>query len=597
MTRYVIIGAGAVGATIAAELHQAGREVVAIARGAHGAAIAERGLTYLRPGGVSTRIPLQVAAGPADLELRLGDILVVATKSQDTERVAQDWSWRPVTLEDGSVSTAAVVLPVLSVQNGVDNERVLLRRFARVYAASVWLPGMYVTAGEIASPGEPEPGLIWLGSYPSGLDEVSAAIARDLRAAGFGLQESADVMRFKYGKLRANLGNAVNALYGLNTDAVDFAPLTREAERVLNALGIGYAEVTVESELDVVGFKRSPIEGYSRQSSTWQSLARRSPVESDFLNGEIVLLARQNGLSAPLNEYLQQELSLAATQGREPGTANYADFERVLRAQVLVTARQLTGGEQLLDVRWALGDPDGRLRYQNGHIPGAVYVDLDTELAAHAGPESGRHPIPSAAQFQASARRWGLLPGKTVVVYDNNGNTAAARAWWLLRNAGVDVRILDGGLSAWTGELETGDVEVEASDIELRLTVDGTIDISEAASFPDKGILLDARAGERYRGEVEPVDPRAGHIPGAISAPTGENLAVDGKFLPAKQLRDRFATLGVKDDTAVGVYCGSGVTAAHQIAALAIAGIDAQLYPGSWSQWSNTDRPAATGPE
>ncbi|WP_072806251.1 sulfurtransferase [Rhodococcoides yunnanense] len=252
----------------------------------------------------------------------------------------------------------------------------------------------------------------------------------------------------------------------------------------------------------------------------------------------------------------------------------------------------------VLDVRWALGDTAGRDHYLEAHIPGAVYVDLDSELADHGASEQGRHPLPSIENLQAAARRWGVTVGIPVVVYDNTGNLAAARAWWLLKWAGVqDVALLDGGLRAWiAGGNETASGEETAraeGDVELSPGHLPTLTADEAAALADTGTLLDARAAERYSGEAEPVDPRAGHIPGAVSAPTSANLDADGRFLPEEALRARFA--GVHGD--VGVYCGSGVTAAHQIAALAIAGIDAALFPGSWSQWSNDPaRPVATGP-
>ncbi|TKA11861.1 sulfurtransferase [Actinacidiphila oryziradicis] len=255
----------------------------------------------------------------------------------------------------------------------------------------------------------------------------------------------------------------------------------------------------------------------------------------------------------------------------------------------------------VLDVRWALGDPHGRDHYRAGHIPAAVYADLDTELAAPPTPEGGRHPLPGVASLQAAARRWGISAGRPVVVYDNNGNTAAARAWWLLRWAGVeDVTLLDGALAAWRTAglpLETGEsVPAGPGDVTLTGGRLPTLDADEAAELARKGTLLDARAAERYRGETEPVDPRAGHIPGALSAPTGDNLAPDGTFLPPAELRARFAALGADGSAPVGVYCGSGVTAAHQVAALAIAGTDAALFPGSWSAWSaDAARPAATG--
>jgi 3-mercaptopyruvate sulfurtransferase SseA len=271
---------------------------------------------------------------------------------------------------------------------------------------------------------------------------------------------------------------------------------------------------------------------------------------------------------------------------------------------VLVSATDLLAVDRsrtmLLDVRWALGDDRGRERYLDGHLPGAVFVDLETELADPPSAEQGRHPLPSLQRLQAAARRWGIRAGDNVVAYDATGGLAAARAWWLLRWGGLtDVRLLDGGLDAWRrtgGQVETGDVVPESGDVTL--TGDGmpVLSIDEAAALPSAGVLLDARAAERYRGEVEPVDPRAGHVPGAVSAPTTENLRPDGTFRPTPELRHRFATLGVEPDGTVGVYCGSGVTAAHEVAALAVAGIDAALWPGSWSQWSaDPHRPAATG--
>jgi thiosulfate/3-mercaptopyruvate sulfurtransferase len=232
-----------------------------------------------------------------------------------------------------------------------------------------------------------------------------------------------------------------------------------------------------------------------------------------------------------------------------------------------------------------------------------VYVDLDTELAAHSStPTDGRHPLPPVERLQEAARRWGLTAGRPVVVYDNTGDQSAARAWWLLRWAGVpDVRILDGAFAAWTAaglDVDTGVVEPSPGDITLTEGHLPTLTADEAAALPRHGVLLDARTGARYRGEVEPVDSRAGHIPGARSAPTADNLGADGTFLPALSLRERFAALGATGDVPVGVYCGSGVTAAHEIAALAVAGIDAALFPGSWSAWSSDpERPVATGPD
>jgi len=255
---------------------------------------------------------------------------------------------------------------------------------------------------------------------------------------------------------------------------------------------------------------------------------------------------------------------------------------------------------RILDVRWRLGCPDGHAEYLSGHVPGAVYVSLGTELSAPGRPEEGRHPLPTTAALQASARRWGLRAGDRVVAYDNAQGAAAARAWWLLRQAGVDVRVLDGGLRAWVAAghaLEPGEVTPPAGDVELAVLGRDAITIDEAAAFPSAGILLDVRAPERYRGESEPLDPVAGHIPGAINLPTSVHLDSDGRLLDAETLRAQFAQAGVTADTPVAAYCGSGVTAAHTALALAEAGLEAKLFPGSWSQWSNTSgRPVATGP-
>jgi thiosulfate/3-mercaptopyruvate sulfurtransferase len=271
----------------------------------------------------------------------------------------------------------------------------------------------------------------------------------------------------------------------------------------------------------------------------------------------------------------------------------------LISAEALRSALRADGAPVVLDVRWALGDAHGFDHYLEAHIPGAVYVDLETELAAPVSPGSGRHPLPDVADLQAAARRWGIGQGSTVVVYDNVGGLSAARAWWLLRWGGLtDVHILDGALAGWLAggfPVEIGEHKPSLGDVVLTGGGLPVITADEAAALPAHGVLLDARAGERYRGEVEPIDPRAGHIPGAISAPTAENLTTAGSFGSAATLGERFRALGVEPGTTVGVYCGSGVTAAHEIAALAIAGIDAALYPGSWSAWSaDPDRPVET---
>lgn len=256
---------------------------------------------------------------------------------------------------------------------------------------------------------------------------------------------------------------------------------------------------------------------------------------------------------------------------------------------------------RVLDVRWRLGGPPGAEEHAKGHIPGAVYVDLDAELAGHGEPTDGRHPLPTLVDFEAAARRWGLNDGDAVVVYDDVSGTSAARAWWLLRYGGLPtVRVLDGGLAAWWetgGASETAAVHPEPGTIRLEFGALPTLNGDTAAALAVDGVLLDARAAERFRGEVEPVDPRAGHIPGAVSAPTSDTLGADGRMRPAAELSARFAALGVTPGTPVGVYCGSGVTAAHTALALEAAGLPTPaLYPGSFSAWSNDPaRPVAVG--
>ncbi|MFF3677298.1 sulfurtransferase [Streptomyces sp. NPDC002120] len=255
----------------------------------------------------------------------------------------------------------------------------------------------------------------------------------------------------------------------------------------------------------------------------------------------------------------------------------------------------------LLDVRWQLGGPDQRPAYEEGHLPGAVYVDLDRELAGPPG-AGGRHPLPDPEAFGSVMRRAGVSADVPVVVYDGGQGWAAARAWWLLRWTGhPNVRVLDGGLAAWTaagGRVTADRVTPEEGDFKPTPGAVGLLDADAAAVRAREGVLLDARAGERYRGEVEPIDPVGGHIPGALSAPTTENVGEDGRFLPADALRARFEGLGASGGGRVGVYCGSGVSGAHEVLALEVAGIASDLYAGSWSEWSSDPaRPVATGPD
>jgi len=256
----------------------------------------------------------------------------------------------------------------------------------------------------------------------------------------------------------------------------------------------------------------------------------------------------------------------------------------------------------LLDVRWRLGGPPGRDGYLAGHLPGAVWTDLEADLAGPHG-AGGRHPLPAPADAEAAMRRLGVSDGRGVVVYDDVDGSVAARAWWLLRWLGHgDVRLLDGGLTAWTVAglpLEQDEATPAPGDFTARPGAMPVLDADAAAALATAGVLLDARAAERFRGEVEPVDPVAGHVPGARSAPTTGNVGPDGRFLDPAALRERFAAVGAGEDGApVGAYCGSGVTAAHTVLALEVAGIPAALYAGSWSEWvTDPTRPVATGPE
>jgi thiosulfate/3-mercaptopyruvate sulfurtransferase len=247
----------------------------------------------------------------------------------------------------------------------------------------------------------------------------------------------------------------------------------------------------------------------------------------------------------------------------------------------------------ILDVRWELGKPSQRDAYEQGHIPGAVFVDLETQLSAPPG-AGGRHPLPEPEVFQASMRAGGVSSGRPVVCY----GAAAARAWWLLRYFGhAQVAVLDGGLQAWGGPLETGTPAIEHGDFVARPGGMLLLDADGAARLAATGVLLDARAPERFRGETEPIDRVAGHIPGARNRPATENLAPDGLFRSPEQLRAEFECLGVREGIEVGAYCGSGLTAAHEVLALELAGYTAALYAGSWSEWiTDPRRPVERSP-
>lgn len=261
--------------------------------------------------------------------------------------------------------------------------------------------------------------------------------------------------------------------------------------------------------------------------------------------------------------------------------------------------RSLLEGVQpvtVLDVRYRMGGPGGRSEFERGHVPGAAYVDLDDGLASPPG-EGGRHPLPDVASFEAAMRRVGARDEVPVVVYDDWAGHAAARCWWLLRWCGHrDVRVLDGAWAAWRragGAVATGPDEPVPGDFTAR---PGAMPVVEAADVAHVDVLVDARAPERWRGEAEPVDPVAGRIPGAVNVPTASNLGEDGRFLASEELARVYAQVGAVPGADVAAYCGSGVTAAHDVLAMEVAGVRAALYPGSWSGWiSDPARPVERG--
>jgi thiosulfate/3-mercaptopyruvate sulfurtransferase len=248
------------------------------------------------------------------------------------------------------------------------------------------------------------------------------------------------------------------------------------------------------------------------------------------------------------------------------------------------------------DVRWYLDDRDGRAAYDAGHIPGAVFVDLDADLAAPGSPADGRHPLPAPEDFAAAMGRLGIGDDDTVVAYDDQGGVMAARLVWMLRATGHDAALLDGGIAAYDGPLETGVPDVSPARFTARpWPADRVATADDAADVAN--VTLDARQHERYLGEPSPLDPRAGHIPGARSLPARENLDAEGRFLPVDELRGKLTAVGVDGTAPVVSSCGSGVTACHTLLVMEHAGRGhGRLYPGSWSQWSSDPaRPVATG--
>ena len=328
--RYIIIGAGAVGGTIGGCLALAGHEVVLAARGAHLAALRSHGLRLGTPRGTDVvRVP--AIGQPDEVGLEAGDVLVLATKSQDSVAALGQWATRPV----AGGGAASSDLPVICAQNGVANERFALRRFRQVYGMCVWLPATNVAPGEIAAHSAPMTGLLWVGRYPGGTDETIERVAADLAASRFLVPVSEDVMRWKYRKLLGNLGNAIEALAGrrrlraLDRAARELADrAAAEGKAVLDAAGIGYASDQEVREVrgNRVNFARVPGVSYGGGSS-WQSLTRGTgSIEADYLNGEIVLLGREHGVPTPVNETLQRLANRAAADRLPPGSLTPKDI-------------------------------------------------------------------------------------------------------------------------------------------------------------------------------------------------------------------------------------------------------------------------------
>jgi 2-dehydropantoate 2-reductase len=335
--RYIIIGAGAIGGAIGARLFESGHEVVLTARGAHYAALRDGGLRFATPDGVAT-LPIPVVAGPDELALRADDALILTVKGQDSTGALDTWAWQPVT--GGGV--AADSLPLLCAQNGVASERVALRRFRQVYGVCVWMPATHLEPGSVEAQGSPMTGLLPVGRYPAGADETARQVAADLAASRFVAPVSADVMRWKYGKLLTNLGNAIEAVFGpaagpgASAEAAgDLRQRARdEGKAVLAAAGIGYASTAEQAELRGDQVRAEPVNGARRGGgSSWQSLTRGTgSIEADYLNGEIVLLGREHGVPTPVNELLQRLANQFAHERRAPGSITATELAALTSA-------------------------------------------------------------------------------------------------------------------------------------------------------------------------------------------------------------------------------------------------------------------------
>ncbi|MFE3739526.1 ketopantoate reductase family protein [Streptomyces sp. NPDC059096] len=329
--RYVIIGAGAVGGSVGGRLAEAGQDVVLVARGAHHAALRDHGLRLTTPDGTRThRLP--VVDGPDALDLRPDDVLVLSVKTQDSTAALDAWSARPV----AGGGTAGEVLPLVCAQNGVESERLALRRFRHVYAMCVWLPATYVEPGAVSAGGAPYTGMLHLGRYPSGTDGTAAAIAAGIEKGKLLAPVVPDVMRWKYAKLLANLANAIEAVTGaIGEESWELVRrATAEGAAVLDAAGIAYAgpEEQAETRGDHITF--APDSGVERgHGSSWQSLSRGTgTIEADYLNGEIALLGRAHGVPTPVNDTLQRTANAFAREHRAPGSMSVAELTALIDA-------------------------------------------------------------------------------------------------------------------------------------------------------------------------------------------------------------------------------------------------------------------------
>jgi 2-dehydropantoate 2-reductase len=321
--RYIVIGAGGIGGTIGGRLAQAGHEVVLVARGPHLDALrAQGGLRLATPEGTSV-VSVPAVSGPDEVELTSDDVLFLATKTQDAESALAGWAWRPVKGGPAAGDTvAAEALPVVCAQNGVASERLALRRFRHVYGMCLWLPATHLEPGAVEAQGAPLSGLLHIGRYPSGTDAAAGQIGADLAGSRFLAPVVPDIMRWKYGKLLANLANAIEAVCGLGDNQELRRRVRAEGKAVLAAAGIAYARNEENAELRGDRVKIVQINGTERGGgSSWQSLTRGTgSIEADFLNGEIVLLGRELGVPTPVNELLQRLANQAARDRRAPGS-------------------------------------------------------------------------------------------------------------------------------------------------------------------------------------------------------------------------------------------------------------------------------------